>query len=247
MKTSLPMLYTRHADWWPLLSAPEDYKVDAAVYARTLKAACSFRPRTLLELGSGGGNNALFMKRRFRMTLTDLSPEMLRVSRRLNPECEHIPGDMRTLRLERTFDLVFIHDAIVYMRTRRDLERAVRTAYLHCRPGGAALFVPDYTVESFRPSTGHGGYDSGKRSMRYLQWDWDPDPSDTTYRMDFAYLFRDAANRIRVEKESHFAGLFRIRDWHAILRQAGFEPAEATIESDDLEPGYYRLFIGRKP
>jgi hypothetical protein len=37
---------------------------------------------------------------------------MLEVSRRLNPDCEHPPGDIRSVRLGRTFDVVFVHDAI---------------------------------------------------------------------------------------------------------------------------------------
>ena len=73
--------------------------------------------RTLLELGSGGGNNASHLKTRFDCTLTDISPEMLALSRSLNPECEHLEGDMRTLRLGREFDVVFIHDAISYLTT----------------------------------------------------------------------------------------------------------------------------------
>lgn len=246
MNRSLPSLYTRHAEWWPLLSAPEDYKEDAAAYSRFLKAACAFTPRTLLELGSGGGNNASFMKRHFRMTLVDLSADMLRVSRRLNPECEHLRGDMRTVRLDRQFDGVFIHDAIVYMQTLRDVRRAVKTAFVHCRAGGAALFVPDYTTETFRGATCHGGEDGPERSLRYLQWDWDPDPRDTRYRIDFVYLLRDAANRVRTERESHHCGLFSIAQWHDVIREAGFEPDSTTIESEDLEPGHYRLFIGRK-
>jgi hypothetical protein len=40
------------------------------------------------------------------MTLVDLSEEMLVVSRQLNPECQHHQGDMRTVRLGRTFDAV---------------------------------------------------------------------------------------------------------------------------------------------
>jgi trans-aconitate methyltransferase len=47
------------------------------------------------------------------LTPVDLSTEMLAISRTLNPECEHIAGDMRTSRLERRFDAVFIHDAIM--------------------------------------------------------------------------------------------------------------------------------------
>src|SRR5947199_313515 len=75
----------------------------------------------VLELGSGGGHNAVHLKARFTMTLVDLSAGMLDMSRRLNPECEHHQGDMRTVRLGRTFDAVFVHDAVDYMLTEDDL------------------------------------------------------------------------------------------------------------------------------
>ena len=113
-----------------------------------------------LELGCGGGNTALHLKRRFRrLLLTDLSPEMLAVSRALNPECEHQVGDMRTLRLGRSFDAVFVHDAVCYMTTEADLRRAMETAWAHCRPGGAVLFQPDYVRENFRAAASAGGCD----------------------------------------------------------------------------------------
>jgi trans-aconitate methyltransferase len=73
--------------------------------------------REVLELGSGGGNNASHMKRAFAMILVEPSDGMREISRRLNPECEHRSGDMRTVRLDRTFDAVFVHDAIMYMTT----------------------------------------------------------------------------------------------------------------------------------
>ena len=48
------------------------------------------------------------MKRDFEMTLSDLSAEMLEVSRGINPELRHIQGDMRSLRLDGPkFDAVF--------------------------------------------------------------------------------------------------------------------------------------------
>src|SRR5205085_10089003 len=113
----------------------------------------------VLELGSGGGNTASHLKKHFSMTLVDRAPGMLAASKTLNPECEHIAGDMRTARLGRTFDAVFIHDAIMYMLTEADLRSALQTARVHCAPGGAALFVPDWMKETFAPRTGHGGHD----------------------------------------------------------------------------------------
>lgn len=241
-----PDLYTKYARWWTLLSPPEEYAEDAAAYIKIIKKICRKKPRTILELGSGGGNNASFMKQYFEMTLSDISKEMLQVSRKLNPECEHIQGDMRSLRLGRVFDAVFIHDAIGYMRTLHDLRRTIQTAYMHCNKGGGAIFTPDYTRETFRSAAYHGGYDGSKRSMRYLQWDRDPDPDDSTYRIDFAYMFSDAAGRVKVEHETHICGLFSIQEWYAAITDAGFEAGSVTIETDQLEPGFYRVFTGRK-
>ena len=130
-------LYTDLSGWWPLLSHPDDYAEEAAAYADALEQTCDGPIASLLELGSGGGNNAFHLKRRFdQLVLTDISPGMLDVSRALIPDCEHHLGDMRTLRLDRTFDAVFVHDAVCYMTTERELLDALETAWVHCRPGG---------------------------------------------------------------------------------------------------------------
>ena len=106
---------------------------------------------------------------------------------------------MRSVRLGRIFDCVFVHDAVGYMTSESDLRRAMETAFVHCRPGGAALFAPDHVRENFRPSTDHGGHDAGARGLRYLEWTWDPDPTDTTCVADYAYLLRESDGSVRVE------------------------------------------------
>ena len=144
--------YGELAEWWPLVSPHEEYEEEAAYAAGVLRSAA--RPvEEVLELGSGGGHNAVHLKAHFTMTLVDLSEQMLAVSRRLNPECEHRQGDMRTVRLGRSFDAVFLHDAVDYMTTGDDLRAAVETAFAHCRPGGVAVFLPDATAEIFDPSS----------------------------------------------------------------------------------------------
>src|SRR6202171_4840678 len=170
-------LYSELAEWWPTFSAPEEYQDEAAFFARVLIESCDPAPRRVLELGSGGGNNASHLKARFAMTLVDMSSQMLAVSKALNPECEHLEGDIRTLRLGRTFDAVFVHDAVCHMTTEEDLRALMRTAFEHCRPGGVALFVPDEVRESFVAGTDLGGTDSPRRRLRFLQWIFDPDPN----------------------------------------------------------------------
>jgi SAM-dependent methyltransferase len=241
-----PRLYRDLAAWWPLISAPEEYDEEAALYAKAMIAACDRRPRTVLELGSGGGNNAVHLKKRFAMTLVDLSAGMLGVSRRLNPECEHLEGDMRSLRLGRQFDCVFVHDALVYMASERDLRRAIETAFVHCRPGGAALFAPDDLRETFRPGTLHGGNDGDGRAARYLEWVWDPDPSDTTFLTDYTFVLRDRRGTVRVEHDRHVCGLFARAQWLRWLSAAGFRARLLRLPST-LDPPTAGLFVAKRP
>jgi SAM-dependent methyltransferase len=220
--TSQPRLYGELAEWWPTFSTPEGYRHEAAFFKRVLSKTSTPAPRTLLELGSGGGNSAFHLKARFEMTLVDLSPNMLAVSRALNPECEHIQADIRTVRLGRTFDAVFVHDAICHMTTESDLRAAMKTAFLHCRPGGAAVFAPDFVRETFTENVDQGGNDTERGSVRFLQWTTDPDPADTTYFVDFAILIRDRKGGMRVEHDRHTYGLFSRSDWRRLLREVGF-------------------------
>ncbi|HEX2025327.1 MAG TPA: class I SAM-dependent methyltransferase [Actinomycetota bacterium] len=230
--TGPPRLYTALAPWFPLITPPDEYREEAAIYAALLDEAAAQPIDTLLELGSGGGHNASHLKQRYRMTLTDLSPAMLDLSRRLNPDCEHIEGDMRVLRLGRDFDAVFVHDALDYLTTAEDLRAAIETVGVHCRPGGVALLVPDYVKERFGPRTDFGGSDGDGRAARFLEWDWDPDPDDDTYVVDFAYLLREG-ERVRIEHDRHVCGVFPRDVWLGLLEGAGFRAEARVIHHSD--------------
>ena len=238
--SDLPKLYGELASWFHLLSAPPDYAEEAEFARGLLTGASPTQPHTLLELGSGGGNNASHLKAHFQMTLVDLSPGMLDLSRTLNPECEHLSGDMRNVRLGRMFDAVFVHDAVMYMTTDDELRQVIETAFVHCKPGGAALFMPDVVRENFVSLTTHGGHDGEGRSIRYIEWTFDPDPSDTTYTVDFAYLLREKDKPLRAVHDHHVFGLFWKEVWMRLLERAGFQP---RIVSDPYDR---EVFIATK-
>jgi SAM-dependent methyltransferase len=241
-------LYTDLSPWWPLMSAPHEYVEEAAFYLAALLEAARIPVRSLLELGSGGGNNAVHMKAHFEeVVLVDLSPGMLAHSRLLNPECAHVEGDMRDVRLGRQFDVVFVHDAIDYMATEADLRRAIVTAYEHCKPGGAVLFAPDCVAENFTPSTDCGGNDDGERGVRYLEWSWDPDPSDTQCTTDYVFAIREADGTVEVVHDRHIGGLFPRAVWVDLMVEAGFTVEVKPFDHSELEPGTYELFVCQKP
>ena len=245
---SVMKLYAELSSWWPLLSPPGDYAEEASLYQTAILAHTARPVRTLVELGSGGGNNASHLKARFTLTLVDPSPGMLAVSRRLNPDCEHVAGDMRTVRLGRRFDAVFVHDAIMYMTSETDLRAVMATAFVHCEPGGVALFAPDHLKDTYTPSTGHGGGDAPDgRGLRYLEWSWDPDPTDSTVVTDYAFLLREPNGAVRAVHDRHVEGLFARADWLRWLRKAGFDPIVVPVDHSDLPPGSCEAFVARKP
>jgi SAM-dependent methyltransferase len=230
-------LYQDLAPWWPLISPPAQYAAEAAYLAAVLESAP--RPvRDVLDLGSGGGNVAVHLKRHARLTLVDISESMLAVSRRLNPECEHRQGDMRTVRLGVSFDAVLVHDAVDYMTSEDDLRQVIETAFAHCRPGGLGLFVPDHTAESFSAASGSGGgSDPSGRQASFQEWTWDPDPGDSWVQAEYEFSLRSADGAVQTVHETHRLAAFPRADWTRLLTAAGFVP----------DPGLADASAGRRP
>lgn len=214
-------LYDELADWWPLMSPPEEYAAEAVHVARLLAPPAPAGRARLLELGAGGGHLASHLKARFDVTLVDLSPRMLEQSRRLNPECRHLIGDMRSFRLSERFDTVLIFDAISHMTTEADLLAALRTARAHLDTDGMALFCPDWTVDRFAPGTSTGGTDGPERAMRYLEWT-QPQIRGTAYETDLVYILREADGSQRVVHDRMTLGIFPRETWNRLLAEAGF-------------------------
>ena len=168
-------------------------------------------------------------------------------ARRLRRRSGFLRGTARRrLRLGREFDAVFVHDAVVYMTTEADVRRAIETARVHCRVGGAVLFAPDHVRETFRESTDHGGHDGADRALRYLEWTWDPDPTDNTYTVDYVDLLRRLDGSIRVEHDRHVEGLFSRQDWLTWLKEAGFAARSIPFYHSELEPGTYEVFVATR-
>ncbi len=237
-------LYRELAAWYPLLTPVADYVEEAAFYRRLFEEHCRRPPRTLLDLGSGGGHNAAHLKATLSCTLLDRAPAMLDLSRRLNPECEHVLGDMRTVRLGRDFDCVLVHDAVSYMASRADLRSAIATAFEHTAEGGVALFQPDFVAERFASGTETGGSDEGGRALRYLEWRWVPEGARETYVTDMAYVLRDESGVVEVFHDRHVMGLFPRAVWLEAIAAAGFEPRAVPFEHSSYSDTGHEVFLG---
>jgi SAM-dependent methyltransferase len=176
----------------------------------------------------------------FDCTATDLSERMLENCARLVPGARRIHADMRQLRLAERFDVVLIHDAIDYMRSRADVRAALATAAAHLNPGGVLLLAPTYTRDNFVDGEAADDGDPS-HGLTYLSYVHDPDQDDTEYELILVYLIRDQQTRaVEVIEDRHRCGLFAEAEWLDLLAEAGFD---ASLIEDDKA---WTLFAGTK-
>ena len=229
-------LYTDLAWLWPMWGDAATEYAHYCDHVTTLVRQYAERPAiTLLDIGCGGGKNVLNLKRDFTVTGLDLSPTMLAQAKELNPESSFVHGDMRTFRLNSTFDAVLMDDAISHMNCRDDFVAAFRTAYAHLSPGGVLVATPDATIESFQqnkttttPATRDG------LDVVFIENVYDPDPTDEHYETTILYLIRDHG-RLRIETDHWKMGIFSLETWRQVLRETGFQVHEGQYRSGEDE------------
>ena len=259
-------LYNDLAWLWPIVSPPAEYIAEAAQWRDIIRSrlpAGSGRGTgtgtaagrrggsggsslpSLLDLGCGGGHLLSHLTPDFVTEAVDLSPPMLELSRRLNPQTQHHIGDMRSIRLGRAFDVVAIHDAINYMLTEADLAAAMATAAAHLKPGGLALLAPDWLRDTF---AGPKVIDWTRRDravdITFIEYIADPDPTDSAIESVFLFIInRDG--RITVEQDRHLSGLFAESVWRRLLAEAGL--TAELVATEGYEGGFGEtLFVCRR-
>lgn len=221
-------LYSDLAWLWPLWGNPDGEYADWCAHVTALIGKHSRRETiSLLNMGCGGGKNVYNLKKQFQVTGIDISPHMLDLARKLNPECEFVQADMRGCDFGREFDAVLIDDAISYMTSREELRDVFAAAFQHLRAGGVMVVSPDETKETFRQSATRVSHAEGSAKAEnvdvvFVENDYDPDPDDDTYEGTMVYLIREEGE-LRVETDHHLLGLFTHAVWRESLEKVGFE------------------------
>ncbi|MBN1313573.1 MAG: class I SAM-dependent methyltransferase [Anaerolineae bacterium] len=222
MQSDQRRLYSDLAWVWPIVSPKENYVEDAEEFCQAVWGYSQLEAKEILHLGCGGGHLDFTLKKYFAVTGVDVSDEMLALARQLNPEVDYQSGDMRSVRLDKTFDAVLIADSIGYMLTVDDLRATFTTAYVHLKPGGIFYTYAEEVTGRFRQNrTGYDTGSAGSVDVAFIENRYDPDPSDTTYEMVFVYLIRHGGH-LTVETDRHLGGVFPLEIWLDTLKEVGF-------------------------
>jgi ubiquinone/menaquinone biosynthesis C-methylase UbiE len=105
---------------------------------------------TLLDVACGTGTHAGLLSEWYKVEGTDLNADMLKVARKKHPGIRFTRSDMRSFDLGRKFDVVAcLFSAIGYMKTRTELQKAIKSMSHHLLSGGVLLVEPWFTPEQW--------------------------------------------------------------------------------------------------
>jgi SAM-dependent methyltransferase len=142
-------VFAAYAKYYDLLYRDKDYSAEAQYVVSKLRSSGS-DVESILELGCGTGAHAcLIAEQGFSVHGVDMSQEMLNAAEdrrgqlpaRAASAMSVSLGDVRTVRLGRTFDAVIsLFHVFSYQTSNEDLRAAFETARVHLKPGGVLFF-----------------------------------------------------------------------------------------------------------
>ena len=241
-------LYGDLAWTWPIISPVGNYIEETELFSKLIKEHSRIEVKTLLHLGCGGGHNDYVFKKHFKVTSVDISEGMLTLAKKLNPEVSYQYGDMRTIQLEEKYDAVTILDSINYIKTVEDLQSTFVTTYEHLKPGGVFLtFVEQIAGQFKQNNTTFSTHSQSDVEITFIENDYDPDPTDTSYEATFIYLIR-VGGKLEVHTDRHLCGIFKLKTWLKLLKEVGFKVIQNKLEHSTFIKGeFHPILICIKP
>jgi SAM-dependent methyltransferase len=137
------MVFDKYSQFYDAIYSQKNYSSEILFIK---KMANIHAPASILDLGCGTGrHDLLFAKKGFRITGIDFSEGMIKQAiRKINESdlpAEFQHGDIRSIRLNKTFDLVISLFAVMsYQTTNADFEAALSTARAHLEKGSFFIF-----------------------------------------------------------------------------------------------------------
>lgn len=141
-------VFGAYSRYYNLFYRDKDYAGEVE-YVHALVQKHRAGARSILDLGCGTGRHALLLAAKgYAVAGVDRSEEMLAVANTqratLNPQPSSLDfhqGDIRSIRLDRTFDVVVsLFHVMSYQTGNADLRGAFATAREHLEPGGVFVF-----------------------------------------------------------------------------------------------------------
>lgn len=229
-----PVFGPAYADAYDWLYGDKDYKAESALVVEIAAEMLGRRPRTVLDLGCGTGSHDIELaKMGLSVDGVDRSEEMLSIARSrtasLQDRIRLIHGDVRTVRTDRTYDLVMLMFAVLgYQIGDADVDSALLTARAHMEVGSALIFDVWYgpAVRAIGPESRAKRVPAGtgwlERSAHASL------NQDSTATVHYELRSGTGESTLRTDRETHRMRYFDIPELKRRLRDSGLELQNAS-------------------
>ena len=221
-------------------SIGKDYAAETEKLHALIQRRKSSSGNTLLDVACGTGMHASFLTKYYEVMGTDLNIDMLKVARKRLPGIRFVQVDMRSLELGRQFDIVTcLFSAIGYMKSKTELQSAIRNMSHHLLPGGVLMIEPWFTPEQW--NVGHvSTIYVDKPDMKIFRMSHSGKKGRISL-LAFQYLI-GTPKGIQHISEDHEFGLFTHAEYVDAFKKAGLD---VTHDPEGVDGR--GLYIGTKP
>jgi ubiquinone/menaquinone biosynthesis C-methylase UbiE len=220
---------------------PRQYKAEAAKAMALIKTYKLSEGNELLDLACGTGGHIPYWRKHYHITGLDISSQMLARAMQKYPDIKFCHGDMAVFNIHQEFDaLVCLYGSIGFVRTFKNLNRALVTFNKHMKPGAILCLTPWSTQEEFKPSI---HVDAVKHpQVRIARMENVKLKAPGIIVIDFHHLVgRDGV--VTYHTQSMEIGLFSRQQYLDAIRRAELELME-YYQGPDVPMG---VFVVRKP
>jgi SAM-dependent methyltransferase len=149
-------MFNKTAQFYDKIYAFKDYAAEAAKLTASIREHKGSGRLRLLDVACGTGMHIFHLKDQFQVEGLDISHDLIELAARRNPEVELHQGDMIDFDLGRAYDVIAcLFSSIGYVRTQRNLKKAIGSMAAHLLPDGVLIIEPWFTPAQWNPGTVH--------------------------------------------------------------------------------------------
>lgn len=224
-------VFNHYAQYYDLLYSEKKYDIEVNYIEKLIK---NYLPsaKEILDLGCGTGTHDFYLERKgYDVTGIDLSENMISIARDKQLKSgfiktQFLQGDLRTINLERRFDVVVsLFHVMNYLTSNVDMYMGFRNAIKHVKNGGIFIFDCWYgpAVLTDLPKIGVRRLQNDKiRTTRIVEPSFYPNRNvvDVDYEI---FVEEIETSRLVVIKERHSVRYFFRNEIEALFIDFGVE------------------------
>jgi len=234
-------MFTKSAHYYDEIygAAGKDYSTEVRELNKLIQKHKRAGGNALLDVACGTGIHAGLLSKFYKVEGLDLDSQMLKVAKKEHPKIRFRQGNMIDFKLNRQFDIITcLFSSVGYVKTKSNLNRAIRNMSDHLFPGGVLMIEPWFTPGQWNPGRTFI-LKIEKPDLKIVRMSLSRQKGRISL-VDFHYII-GTPKGIDHRSEVHILGLFTHAEYVDAFKRSGLR-----VKHLKKKPGNRGIFIGMK-